>query len=337
LTESQNNEIVLPNAPTISGLAFRHARIPDDLPGLTAVHKGSTQADGVDPRSSMESVPTLDELRARFAPSSTFDPTADALIVEVNGQAIGYRRVTWWTERDGVWLYLTTGRLLPSWRGKGIGAAMLHWAEGRAAALAAMHPTNGKAMLGANASSTEIDATALLRDAGYHETFSMVEMRFDAFDMLSPVELPAGLVFRPVSPDQYRAIWESVQAAYVNSPQNVLATEEDYQEWLASPTFDPTLWRVAWDGERIAGQALCEIAKGRGEVAEVSVGAPWRRCGLGRALVVAGLRALAERGVSEARLYVRADNIYGAPRLYERVGFRPLKRFARYRKPLQLS
>jgi mycothiol synthase len=301
------------------------------------VREGSAQADGVDPLSSMESIPTLDELRARFAPSSTFDPTADALIVEMNGRVIGYSRVTWWTERDGVWLYLTTGRLLPSWRGKGIGTAMLRWAEGRAAALAATHPTDGKAMLGANASSTEVDATALLRDAGYSETFSLVEMRFDTFDMLSPIDLPAGIVFRPVTPDQYRAIWESVQAAYANSPQNEVATEEDYQEWLASPAFDPMLWRVAWDGERIAGQTLCEIAKGRGEVAEVSVGEPWRRRGLGQALVVAGVRALAERRVGEARLHARADNIYGAPRLYERVGFRPLKRFARYRKPLPIT
>jgi ribosomal protein S18 acetylase RimI-like enzyme len=46
---------------------------------------------------------------------------------------------------------------------------------------------------------------------------------------------------------------------------------------------------------------------------------------------------LAERGMSEARLHARADNIYGAPRLYERIGFRQLKRFVRYRKPLQLS
>jgi len=165
----------------------------------------------------------------------------------------------------------------------------------------------------------------------------MVEMRFGAFDTLPLVELPSDLEFRSVTPDQYRASWESVQAAYADSPQNVIATEEDYQEWLASPAFDPSLWRIAWDGEHIAGQTLCEIAKGRGEVAEVSVGAPWRRHGLGYALVVVGLRALSERGVTEARLHARVDNIYDAPRLYERVGFRSIKRFARYRKPLQLS
>jgi ribosomal protein S18 acetylase RimI-like enzyme len=41
--------------------------------------------------------------------------------------------------------------------------------------------------------------------------------------------------------------------------------------------------------------------------------------------------------VSEARLHARVDNIFGAPRLYERVGFHPLKRFARYRKPLRMG
>jgi ribosomal protein S18 acetylase RimI-like enzyme len=337
MSDERSDAIMLLGALAISGLESRHVRIPDDLPGLVAVHEGSAQADGVDPLSSMESIPTLDAMRDRFTPSSTFDPAADALIVEVHGQTIGYSGLTWWTERDGVRLYLTTGRLLPAWRGKGIGAAMLRWAERRAAALAAAHTTDSKAMLGANASSTEVDATALLRDAGYHETFSMVEMRFDAFDTLPPVELPAGLEFRPVTPDQYRAIWESVQAAYADSPQSVVATEEDYQEWLASPAFDTTLWRIAWDGDQIAGQTLCEIAKGRGEVAEVSVGASWRRHSLGYALVVVGLHALAKHGVTEARLHARADNIYGAPRLYERVGFRPLKRFTRYRKPLQLS
>jgi mycothiol synthase len=337
MSDERHDAMALPGAPAIPGLECRHARIPDDLPGLVAVHEGSAQVDDVDPLSSMEGIPTLDELHARFTPSSAFDPTMDALIAERDGRIIGYSRVTWWRERDGVWLYLTTGRLLPGWRGRGIGTAMLRWAESRAEALAATHPTNGKAMLGANASSTEIDATTLLRDAGYHETFSMVEMRFDAFDTLPPVALPAGLALRPATPDQYRAIWESVQAAYVDSPQNMVATEEDYSEWLASPAFDPTLWRIAWDGEQIAGQTLCEIAKGRGEIAEVSVGAPWRRRGLGYTLVVAGLHALAERAGAEARLHARTDNIYGATHLYERVGFRRLKRFARYRKPLHLS
>jgi hypothetical protein len=82
MTERQLNEIILPNAPAIPGLAFRHAHIPDDLPELVAVHVESAQADGGDPLSSMESIPTLDEMRARFAPSASFDPGSDALIIE---------------------------------------------------------------------------------------------------------------------------------------------------------------------------------------------------------------------------------------------------------------
>jgi hypothetical protein len=120
--------ITLPDASAIPGLVFRHARLPDDLLGLVAVHERSTQADGVDPLSSREGIPTFDAMRANFTPSAGFDPASDALIVEMEQQIVGYSRVTWWTERDGVWLYLTTGRLLPAWRGQGIGTAMLRWA-----------------------------------------------------------------------------------------------------------------------------------------------------------------------------------------------------------------
>src|SRR6476620_3673652 len=98
--DDKHDAISLPEAPAISGLTFRRVRIPDNLPGLVAVHEGSAQADSVDPLSSMESIPTLDDMRPRFAPSSTFDPAADALIVEMDRQVIGYSRVSWWTERD---------------------------------------------------------------------------------------------------------------------------------------------------------------------------------------------------------------------------------------------
>jgi ribosomal protein S18 acetylase RimI-like enzyme len=43
-----------------------------------------------------------------------------------------------------------------------------------------------------------------------------------------------------------------------------------------------------------------------------------------------------ERGMSEAALGVDTDNTSGALRLYESVGFRPVKRFSAYQKSLDV-
>ena len=53
-----------------------------------------------------------------------------------------------------------------------------------------------------------------------------------------------------------------------------------------------------------------------------------------RALIVLSLLALKERGMTEAALTVDTDNLTGALRLYESVGFKPIKRFSLYQKPL---
>ena len=74
---------------------------------------------------------------------------------------------------------------------------------------------------------------------------------------------------------------------------------------LISPTFDPSLWRVAWDGDDVVGMVRSFINAGenaeyerkRGYTQYISVRRPWRRRGIARALLVMGLHALKERGV----------------------------------------
>lgn len=321
--------------PEIAGVIFRHLHGAEDYPRLAAVHDGCREADQIDPLSVLETIPTPEEIAADLAPTASFDPARDALVVEAHdGAVIGYSQVVWWRERDGPRLYLVLGYLLPAWRGRGIGSAMLAWAEGRARGLAAADTRGGPAMYGANASSTERDTTQLLRDNGYREAFSLLEMELPADAAVVPTPLPAGIELRPATPAHYRAIWDSIQEAYAESPQNIVADEERYQAWLRAPDFDPSLWQIAWAGEEVAGQVLPEIARGRGEIAEVSVRKPYRGTGLARALLMRGLLALRARGATPIRLFCRADNRFGAPTLYRGAGFRDLKSFVRYRKPL---
>ena len=61
--------------------------------------------------------------------------------------------------------------------------------------------------------------------------------------------------------------------------------------WVATPDLDPSLWLVAWDGDQVAGAAINVIHGGAwGETDDLFVRRPWRKRGLGRALLVGSLR-----------------------------------------------
>ena len=119
--------------------------------------------------------------------------------------------------------------------------------------------------------------------------------------------LPAGLELRPLTPEHYRAVWNSIQSSYAKGRYAEDATEERFRAYFESSVHDPALWQVAWDGEEVAGQVLCKIERGRGEVYEVSVRPQWRRRGVARGLLAFGLRALQQRGVSTVRLHTVAE------------------------------
>jgi mycothiol synthase len=135
---------------------------------------------------------------------------------------------------------------------------------------------------------------------------------------------------RPVRPEHLRAIWEADVEAFrdhwgVGSDDS----PESWERFLSDPLADHALWRVAWDGDQVAGQvrsyvdAEANAGTGRltGWTEYISVRRPWRRRGLARALLADSLRAVRDAGMTEAALGVDAGNETGALALYESLGF----------------
>ena len=95
---------------------------------------------------------------------------------------------------------------------------------------------------------------------------------------------------------------------------------DDLAERMAEPWFDPAGLIVASRG-RDARLPLDQAALPQlGEVYVVGIDPAAQGTGLGRALTLAGLRHLADRGAQEVLLYVEADN-EPAIALYTRLGF----------------
>jgi ribosomal protein S18 acetylase RimI-like enzyme len=154
--------------------------------------------------------------------------------------------------------------------------------------------------------------------------------------------LPEGLEVRPGKREHSRAIFKAAAEAFQDHWGASEWRDEEYEQWLEQPIFNPDLWQVAWDGNEVAGMILNfihkkenrEFNRKRGYTETICVRRPWRKKGLARALLARSFKVLKDQGMTEAALSVDAENTSGALGLYESMGFRVVKKHATYRKPL---
>lgn len=313
----------LPDAPAIPGLAFRRLRGPADYAAIAALIRAGNLADGVD------WIPDAENVRIDWENHRGFDPGADAVFAELAGEVIGYGR-TFRQVRDGRPVYLTQGCVHPAHRRRGIGRAILHANERRSRELARAHPDErGQASMGWFMDS-ESGGAELMLSEGYRVVRYGFAMVRPTLDDIPDVPMPDGLEIRPVRQADHRAIWDADVEAFQDHWGAHEQTEEDFLSVFRSPDLDTSLWRVAWDGDEVAGSVQNWIWREENEVfgvrrgwlEHISVRRPWRRRGLASGLIAESLRALRDAGMDEAMLGVDAENPNGAVRLYEALGFR---------------
>lgn len=329
--------IDVPGAPAIPGLAFRRFRGPADYPLMVAILDACNAADGLD------YINTVEEVAWVFGRLWNCDPERDMLFAEVEGETVAFGRVWWVEEGTGERLYKLLGFVRPDWRRRGLGAAMLAYHERRLRAIAREHPAAIQKFYRVWATDTETGALALFAAAGYEPVRHFFLMTRPIELPLPVAPLPAGLAVRPVEPGHHRAIWEAMWEARRDHWGYVEQGEEDYAQWTRGRLFAPGLWKVAWDGEQVAGMVLNRLdevqneqyGRRRGHTQDVFVRRPWRRRGLARSLLVQSVEMFREMGMEETALGVDTQNPSGALRLYESVGYRAVKRTSFFNKEME--
>jgi mycothiol synthase len=337
--------ILLPGAPPIPGLMFRGFRGEADYPAMTAVIDGSKAADG------SERTETVEDVARNYRHLFNCDPYQDMLFAEVDGEVVGYGRVWWQQELSGARRYEHLAFLLPEWRDRGIRRAMLQCNERRLRQIAAGHlraaeniaaAAEMESFFQAWASDTETHWAGLLVDQGYDPVRYAFHMVRPDLEDIPDLPLPEGVEVRPVLPEHYEQIWRAAEEAFRDHWAETEWQEEWFKEWQESHTFQPHLWQVAWDGDEVAGmvqnfinhQENEEYNRKRGYTEGISVRRPWRRQGLAKALIARSFHVHKAQGMTEAALGVDAENPNGALQLYKSMGFREVKRFTTFRKPL---
>ena len=123
-------------------------------------------------------------------------------------------------------------------------------------------------------------------------------------------------------PDDLRAVHAILESAFAEDPAD---HPEPFDRWLeeheTSPSYDPSLWLLARDGDVPVGALSASIGDG-GWVDWLAVLASHRGRGIGLALLSRSFATFAERGMRRVMLNVDAENVTGATAVYERAGMR---------------
>jgi GNAT superfamily N-acetyltransferase len=326
-------------APAVPGLRFRHFAGPEDFPGMV----GANMAARID--ANVDEAVTIEALANDYAHLSNSDVDRDLLIVELDDRVVGYSRLEWSDLTDGGRTYDQICLLEPAVRGRGIGAALLEWGESRAREIATDHPADRPRWHGAGTWDADARAARLLAGRGYEPARRFLMMvRPDLADVAAAdaVRAPEGFEIRPVDRTHLRQIFDADVKAFRDHWGAIHDDEAAYDRFASDPRTDPSLFVVAFAGDEVAGAVLnlIDIAanerfdRRRGLLDSVFVRRPYRRRGLGRALVLRSLALLRERGMTSAALGVDAENPHGALHLYESCGFERDRGSTFWRKPL---
>ncbi len=122
-------------------------------------------------------------------------------------------------------------------------------------------------------------------------------------------------------------------AAFAGHPENGALGPADLERRFAEPWFDAAGLRMAWRGGRLMGSCWTKVhPSGEGEIYIIGVVPEAQGSGIGRALVLEGLRHLSEdRDVTQGFLWVEATN-QRALELYESMGFAPVRSIRQFER-----
>jgi mycothiol synthase len=220
-----------------------------------------------------------------------------------DGTLVGYAHL----DADGAELVVHPGH-----RRQGIGGRLLDALESAGAELGWAHGRRPAAV-------------AFAAARGWTAARTLWQLRRPLTDEIPDAPLPDGITLRPFVPGQDEDAWVAVNArAFAHHPEQGSWTARDVRLREAEPWFDPAgfLLAVRDDGS-LAGFHWTKVHPGPppiGEVYVLGVDPAATGLGLGRALTLAGLRHLRDRGLRQVMLYVEADND-AAVRVYSDLGF----------------
>jgi len=242
-------------------------------------------------------------------------PTTQHVLVSEDEDLVGYAQLESGTEWSGGQLVVS-----PEHRRQGVGTLLLQRLI-----------TGSSSPLRVWAMGDTPAARALATAAGMTRQRELLIMERRLDDELPEPVVAAGVQIRTFVPGQDEQEWLRVNAAaFAHHPEQALIDGDDLADRMAEPWFDAEGFFVATIDDTIVGFHWTKQHQDQlGEVYVLGIVPSAAGRGLGKALLLTGLRSLQQRGSTRVELYVEADH-RAAIELYLSYGFATVSRDVMY-------
>ncbi len=272
---------------------------------------------------------TYDEFMNDLNSLETNPATDTCVVLSPSGETLGYSDF-WAGPEPHVRLYGFV-RIHPQHRGEGIGTAITDWLETRAAQELAKAPAGLRVTLGMRAYAAQTNAHEFLENRGFLHARSSYRMTIDLDESIPQPIFPPGFTLRTIGSDEtyLRLALQAEQEAFLDHygvmPEPFEAYFKRRKHYLLNePGTDLSVCYMVLEGDDVVAVDFNAISladdQNTGWVGTLSVRRPWRKHGLGLALLLNAFHELGKCGKSRVGLYVDAENLTGALRLYQKAG-----------------
>ncbi|NTW21775.1 MAG: GNAT family N-acetyltransferase [Nostocales cyanobacterium W4_Combined_metabat2_030] len=188
------------------------------------------------------------------------------------------------------------------------------------------------------------DRIAVLEEHKFSVDRAFLTMVRRLDDAIPTAHLPDGFSLRPLAGEQEIKAWvECFNQSFIDHWNHHDLTDTTVKSWLTKPNYRPDLNLVvvapngkiaAFCDASICPEENARTGKKEGWINWLGTSRNFRKMGLGKAVLVAGMQALKTAGMDTVKLAVDAESLTGATRLYESVGFEPVQTWLYYVKPV---
>lgn len=277
-------------------------------------------------------------------------PLSSNKVVMMNStdEIIGYAYLA---DKENAIIMETGGAVHPEYWGKGIGRALLEWAEENARGLSKQAPGGVRTVLQVNLFEKEESAIQLFSDAGYTKVREWTHMELIMREPFPTPSLPNGLTLRemdldndweivgPAMDDAYADHWGAILLPDEEETQEEEVDDEDGTPSDESFSNAPGYCFIVLDGETVAGGILCNAKlverNDTGRVGSVFVRRAYRRKKIGSTLMQTAFNAFWKSGIKRIILDTDSESFTDSIKFYSGLGMKLYRREFLYEKEIR--